>query len=115
MPSLSSSIATVGEEPDSMALRSIREVGRSVIRLSLLPLAALQPEPGNHDRGKQEWDHRARDRGTFAELACDDGALIRQRRHQMRGIDRTAPRHRPDQLEVGECEQPRERRHYRKD
>jgi hypothetical protein len=32
----------VGDEPDSTALRSIREVGRSVIALSLLPLAAAR-------------------------------------------------------------------------
>src|SRR5438270_9882594 len=42
MPSLWSAIATVGDEPDSTALRSIREVGRSVIALSLLPLAAAR-------------------------------------------------------------------------
>src|SRR6202045_1983755 len=103
MPSLWSSIATVGDDPDSTALRSTGLVaGRSVIVLSLLPLAALQPEPGDHDRGEQERDHRTRDRSPLAELACDDGALIRQGRHQMRGVDRAAPCHRPDQLEIGE-------------
>src|ERR1700720_4712089 len=99
MPSLWSSLATVGEVPESTALRSTGfDAGRSVIVFSLLPLAALQPEPGNHDRGEQERDHRARDRRPLAELAGDDGTLIRQGRHQVRGVDRTAAGHRPDQL-----------------
>src|SRR3954447_25268016 len=102
MPSLWSSLATVGAELCRTALRSIREVGRSVIVFTLLPLATLQPEPGDHDRGEQERNHCARDRRAFAELAGDDGALIRQCRHQVRGVDRTAPRHGPDQLEIGE-------------
>src|SRR6266545_2340811 len=105
MPSLWSSIATVGAELCSTALRSIREVGRSVIVFSLLPLAALQPEPGDHDCGEQERDHRARYRRALTQLTGDDRALVRQGRHQMRGIDRTAARHCPDQLEVGEGEQ----------
>src|SRR6187551_1949198 len=105
MPSLWSSILTVGDEPDSTALRLICWVGRSIIVLTLLPLAALQSKPGNHDRGEQEWDHRTRYRRPLAELSRDDGALIRQRRHQMGGIDRPAARHRPGQLEVGEGEQ----------
>src|SRR3990170_1891548 len=54
MPSLWSSFAAVSEEPCSTALRSIREVGRSVIVFTLLPLAALQTKPGNHDRREQE-------------------------------------------------------------
>src|ERR1700676_51664 len=55
-----------------------------IIGFTLLPLPPLQPEPGNHDRGQQERDHRARDRPAFAELTCDDGALVGQCRHQMR-------------------------------
>src|SRR2546421_11799164 len=46
MPSLWSAIATVGDEPDNTALRSIRWVGRSVIALSLwlaAPRAGLAP------------------------------------------------------------------------
>src|SRR6266700_4773975 len=101
MPSLWSSLAAVGDEPDSTALRSMDLVGRSVIVLSLLPLATLQPEPGDHDRGQQERGHRTRDRSPLAELTCNDGALIRLRGHQMGSVDRTAARHRPDQLEVG--------------
>src|SRR3981081_1531572 len=42
MPSLWSSFAAVGDEPDSTALRSMDLVGRSVIRVSLLPLAAAR-------------------------------------------------------------------------
>src|SRR5579872_2992058 len=102
MPSLLSTRAGV----DRMALRSTGlDAGRSVIVLSLLPLAPLQTEPGHHDRGQEERDHGARDRSTFAELTCDDCTLIRQRRHQMGGVDRAATYHRPDQLEVCEGEQ----------
>src|SRR5436309_14435758 len=100
MPSLWSSIATVGAELCSTALRSIREVGRSVIVFTLLPLAALQPEPGDHDGGEQERDHRARDRRPLTQLTRDDRALVRQRRHQMASVDRTATCQRQDQLAV---------------
>src|SRR5580765_144572 len=98
MPSLWSAC---GEDPLRTALTSILEA-TSVICLSLLPLAALQSEPGHHDCREQERDHGGRDCRAFAEEAADDGALVRQRRHQMRGIDRSAARHRPDQLKIGE-------------
>src|SRR3981081_916926 len=42
LPSLGWAFAAVGDEPDSTALRSMDLVGRSVIRLSLLPLAAAR-------------------------------------------------------------------------
>src|SRR5436190_4179823 len=45
MPSVGSAIATVGEEAVNTALRSIREVGRSVIVFSLLPVAAARAGP----------------------------------------------------------------------
>src|SRR5436190_19813119 len=77
----------------------------SVIRLSLLPLASLQPEPGDHDGGEQERNHRARDCRALAELARDDSAMIRKRRHQLGGIERTAERLRPVQQAIGEYEQ----------
>ena len=41
MPSLWSSLATVGALAESTFFRSIRVVGRSVIVFTLLPLAAL--------------------------------------------------------------------------
>ncbi len=46
---------------------------------------------------------------------ADDCALIGQGRHQVCRVDRAAPRHRPDQLEVSEGEQHRERHHDRDD
>src|SRR6266567_5820318 len=104
MPSEWSDAAALGDAPDSTSFRTTGLDARSVIRLSLLPLAALQSEPRDHDRGEQERDHRARDRRALAELAGDDRALIRQRRHQVRGVDRSAARHRPDELEIREGE-----------
>src|ERR1700686_5461311 len=76
----------------------------SVIVRSLLPFPALHAEPGNRDSRQQERDHGSRNRGPLAEPAADDAALIAQGGHQMRGIDGTAARQRPDQLEVGERE-----------
>src|SRR5258708_21040548 len=102
MPSLWSSLATVGEAPESTVLRSTLGAGTSVIALSLLPLAALQPEPRDHDRREQERDHGARDRRPLAELAGDDGALVGHGRHQMGCLGRAAAGHHPDQLLVRE-------------
>src|SRR6202047_202787 len=99
MPSLSSDAPTTGIFDGST---------ESVIVRSLLPFAALHAEPGNRDRGEQEWNHRGGNRGALAEPAADDAALIAQGGHQMRGIDRAAARQRPDQLEVREREQHRE-------
>src|ERR1700686_2636134 len=76
----------------------------SVIVRSLLPFPALHAEPGNRDSRQQKWDHGGRNRGPLAEPAADDAALVAQGGHQMRGIDGTAARQRPDQLEVGERE-----------
>src|ERR1700687_6251096 len=80
----------------------------SVIVRSLLPFPALHAEPGNRDSRQQDRDHGSRYRSPLAEPAADDAALIAQGGHQMRGIDRTAARQRPDQLEVREREQDRE-------
>src|ERR1700681_780855 len=101
MPSLWSA---VGDEPESTAFRltGLMTAGGSVIGFTLLPFPALQPEPRNHDCGEQERDHCVRNGGAFAEHAANDGALIRQGCHQMRGVDRAAARHRPDQLERSE-------------
>src|SRR5436853_3037620 len=80
----------------------------SVIALALLPFSPLQAEPGDQDGAEQERNQRRRNRGAFAEMPAQNGALIGQRRHQLRGIDRTAPRQHPDQLEISEGEQHRE-------
>src|SRR5579859_915136 len=106
MPSLSSAAMTLGALVGSKA---------SVIVRSLLPLAALHAEPGNRDRRDQEWNHGGGNRGTLPQTARDDAALIAQGRHQMRGVYRTATRQRPDQLEIGEGEQHRERHDHRDD
>src|SRR5208337_1388561 len=106
MPSLWSAN---GDEPASTALGWASLAARSVTALSMLPLAALQPEPGHHDSCEQERDHRGRDCRALAEHAAEDGALIRERRHQVGCIDRPAARHGPDQLEIGEGEEDRKR------
>src|SRR5436190_22355963 len=90
-------------------------VSTSVIALSLLPLSTLQPEPRDQDGGEQERDHRGGDGGTLSQVAAADGALITERRHKMRGIGRAAAREHPDELEIGEGEQHRERHHHRDD
>src|SRR5689334_2546478 len=98
MPSVSSAIGT---EPVSMAFGLAALPARtSVIAFALLPFSSLQAEPGNQNGGEQERNHRGRDGGAFAEIAAHDCALVRERRHQMRCIDRPAARHNPDQLEV---------------
>src|SRR5438132_1283269 len=113
MPSLWSA---VGEEATSTVCGSATlGTSASVIALALLPLAALQPEPGDQDGGEQEWDHRGRDGRALAEIAAADGALVAERRHQMRGVHRSAPREHPDELEVGKGEEHRERHHHRDD
>src|SRR3984893_5658963 len=83
----------------------------SVIALSVLPFAALQPEPRDQDGGEQEWNHGGGDGRTLTEIAAADGALVAERRHQMRGIGGAAPRQHPDELEIGEGEEHRERHH----
>src|SRR5262245_61102233 len=62
-----------------------------IIALSLLPLASLQSEPGDQDRRQQERNHGGGDGRSLAEIAAADGALIAERRHQVRGIGGPAP------------------------
>src|ERR1035441_7739959 len=113
MPSLWPAAA---DDPESTCLGSASlEASISVIALSLLPLAPLQAEPGNQNSAQQKWNHGGRDRGPFAELAAQNRALIRQRRHQLRGIDWAAAGKHPDQLKIREGEQYRKRHHHRDD
>src|SRR5450755_371012 len=103
MPSLWSAAA---DDPESICFGSASlEASISVIALTLLPLPALQAKPRKKNSGEQKRDHRGRDRGPFAELATQNRALIRQRRHQLRGVDRAAAGQHPDQLKVREGEQ----------
>src|SRR3954470_23114075 len=81
----------------------------SVIGLSLLPFAPRQAEVRKQRREYQKRDHRHRDRRALAEFAAGDAALERQRRQQMRGIDRAAAGYRIDQLEIREGEDDGER------
>src|SRR4051812_14140208 len=83
----------------------------SVIGLSLLPFAPREAEVGEQRRKHQERDHRYRDRRALAELAAGNAALERQRREQMRGVDRATAGDGVDQLEIGEGEDDGER-HY---
>ena len=80
-------------------------------RPALLPGAPLQAEVAEHDAGEQERHHRDRDRRALAERAAVDRALERERRHQVRRVERAAARDDVDQLEVGEREEHRERHH----
>src|SRR5437764_5595125 len=84
----------------------------SVIALPLLPFSALQAEPGNQDRRQQKWNHGCGDSRAFAQVAAPDSALIAERGHQMGGVGGPATGQFPDQLEVGESEQHRERHHH---
>src|SRR3954447_6150200 len=73
----------------------------SVIGLALLPFAPRQAKVREQRREHEERDHRHRDRRALAELAARNAALERQRREQMRGVDRAAAGDRIDQLEIG--------------
>src|SRR5947208_13937069 len=81
----------------------------SVIGFSLLPFTAREAEVAEQCREHQERDHRPRDRRTFAELAASDAALERERRQEMRGVDRPAARDGVDELEIGKGEDDRKR------
>src|SRR5581483_10171748 len=107
MPSLWSAVAVSTARGSDAFLASA-----SVIALALLPLPALQAEPGDKDCTKKERDHRRRNCRTFAELASDDGALIGERCHQLCRVDWPATGQHPDQLEIGKGEQYRKRHHH---
>src|SRR5262245_66599656 len=83
------------------------DASTSVIALSVLPFPALQPEPRDQDGGEQEWNHGGGDGRALAEIAAADGALVAERRHQMRGVGGTTAREHPDELEIGKGEQHR--------
>src|SRR6266511_940601 len=104
MPSVWSAVT-----PDSTAFGLAILASTLVIALSVLPFAPLQPEPRDQDSGEQERDHGGSDGRAFAEIAAADGALVAQRRHQMRGVGGTAAGEHPDELEIGEREQHRKR------
>src|SRR5579859_4023287 len=106
MPSLSS-VTPTGAPAVTPPAGPLVGSTESVIARSLLPFAALHAEPGNRDRSQQERDHGGRNRRALAETARKNAALITQRRHQMRGVHRSAARQGPDQLEIGEGEQHR--------
>src|SRR5438046_2553175 len=109
MPSVWSAMT---DEPTSTVFGSATlAASTSVIALAMLPLATLQPEPGNQYRCEQERDHGGGDGGALPEVAAADGALIAQRCHQMRCVDGAAARQHPDELEIGEGEQYREGHH----
>src|SRR6266576_6520403 len=111
MPSVWSAVT-----PDNTALGlATLDASTSVIALSVLPLSPLQSEPRDQDGGEQEWNHGGGDGRALAEIAAADGALVAERRHQMRGVGGTAAREHPDELEIGEGEQHRERHHHRDD
>src|SRR5215472_15893139 len=111
MPSVWSAVTPVSTACGVAAL----DASTSVIALSVLPLSPLQSEPRDQDGGEQEWNHGGGDGRTLAEVAAADGALVAERRHQMGGICRTAARQHPDELEICEGEQHRERHHHRDD
>ena len=59
---------------------------------ALLPRAPLQAEVREQDRRHQERHHRGRQRRALAERAARDRALERERRHQVRRVERAAAR-----------------------
>src|SRR5215470_6174110 len=89
----------------SLDALSFGSAASSVIALALLPFAPLQAEPRDEDCAEQERNHRRGDGGPFAEMAGDDGALIGERRHQLRRVDGAALGEHPDELEVREREE----------
>src|SRR5262249_56751931 len=91
MPSVWSAVTPVSTACGVAAL----DASTSVITLSVLPLAALQPEPRDQDGGEQEWNHGGGDGRALAQIAATDGALVAARRHQMRGGGGAAPRQHP--------------------
>src|SRR5580704_14541181 len=95
---------TAAAAATSVFAAALRVTASSVIALTLLPFASLQPEPRDQDGAQEERDHGRRDRGALAEMTAQDGALVGQRRHQLRGIDGAAPGQHPDELEVREGE-----------
>src|SRR5215470_1490967 len=106
------SVWSAADEPVSTAFGwSALPASASVIALPMLPFPTLQPEPGDQDRRQQKRDHGGGDGRSLAEIAATDGALVAERRHQVGGIGWTAARQYPDQLEIGEGEQHRERHH----
>src|SRR5262245_48428069 len=60
----------------------------SVIGLSLLPLAPLQAEPRHQDGRQQERDHGGGYGRALAQAVAEDAALVAERGHQVRGVDR---------------------------
>src|SRR5215475_13915377 len=112
MPSVWSATA---DEPVSTARGcTVLEASASVTAFPLLPFSTLQSEPGDQDGGEQERDHGGGDGRSFSEIAAADRALVAERRHQMGGVSGTAASQEPDELEIGEREQHRER-HYHGD
>src|SRR5499425_507554 len=108
MPSVWSAVT-----PDSTALGlATLDASTSVIAFSVLPLSSVQSEPRDQDCGEQERNHGSGDGRTLAEIAAAYGALIPERRHEMRGVGGAAAREHPDELEIGEGEQYRKRHHH---
>src|SRR5260221_10840920 len=87
------------------------DASTSVIAFSVLPLPPLQSEPRDQDGGEQERDHGGGDGRALAEIAAADGALVAERRHQMRGVGGAAAREHPDELGGGEGGQHPKRHH----
>src|SRR5262249_62039935 len=81
MPSVWSAVTPLSTACGVVAL----DASTSVIALSVLPFAALQPEPRDQDGGEQKWNHGGGDGRALAEIGAAAGALGAERRHQMRG------------------------------
>src|SRR5437016_5839079 len=63
--------ATCGSARGTCLVRGTKKCSAargSLIASPVLPLAALQTEPGNQDCRQQERDHRGRDGGALAEI-----------------------------------------------
>src|SRR5258706_3398097 len=111
MPSVWSAVT-----PDNTALGlATLDASTSVIAFSVLPLPPLQSEPRDQDGGEQERDHGGGDGRALAEITAADGALVAQRRHQMRGVGGAAAPEDPDEVEVGGRGKDRKTHYHRDD
>src|SRR2546430_2240995 len=84
---------------------------RTPTSTSFLPdVAELEEHDGGQHREEEERDGRA-----LTEVASVEADLVGERSEEVRGIDRTAAREHPHDVEVGEGENGREQDHHRQD
>src|SRR5438876_8420793 len=84
---------------------------RTPTSTSFLPdVAELEEHDGGQHREEEERDGRA-----LTEVASVEADLVGERSEEVRGVDRTAAREHPHDVEIGEGENRREQDHHRQD